>query len=146
MSEAKIESVIRDFSDAVAKGDVEKALSFFAEDATWVNPVGTFKGKEELKRYLTWQAELISDLTIMEAGVRIMLLGDKAVQEQVVAGTTEGMKWQAPAVSVYEFSDDKIQHLRCVYDRLSMLQQAAKGWVAKRIVSSIVKRAEKGLR
>lgn len=56
------------------------------------------------------------------------------------------MKYKALAIWVYEFSDDKIQHQRLVYDRLSMAKQVAKGWFAKKVVSSIVKRAEKELR
>jgi ketosteroid isomerase-like protein len=40
MSEEKIVSAIRDFAEAYVKRDVEKVLSFFTEDAVWVNPVG----------------------------------------------------------------------------------------------------------
>jgi len=54
MSEEKIVSVIRDFVEAYVKRDVEKMLSFLTEDVVWVNPEGTFKGKEEAKRFLTW--------------------------------------------------------------------------------------------
>jgi hypothetical protein len=46
---------------------------------------------------------------------------------------------------VYEFSDEKIQHLRTVVDRLSIAKQVAKGWFAKRIMNSIIAHAEKGL-
>jgi len=45
MSEEKIESVIRAWRAALEKADVEKALSFVAEDAVWVANEGTFKGK-----------------------------------------------------------------------------------------------------
>jgi len=45
----------------------------------------------------------------------------------------------------YEFTDDKIQEVRTVYDRLLIAKQVAKGWLAKRLVNSIVKQAEKGL-
>ena len=54
MSEKKIESIVRDFWDAFDERDVEKMLTFFTEDAVWVSPVGTFKGKEELRHVLTW--------------------------------------------------------------------------------------------
>jgi len=145
MSEEKIESVIRDYGEAIEKRDVEKALSFFAEDSTWVTPEGTFKGKEELKRYLTWSFQSVPDLTITDTGIGIMVKGDKAVYEHIFAGTIEGVKTEWLAICVYEFSDEKIQHLRTVYDRLSTAKRVAKGWLAKRMISSIVKRAEKGL-
>ncbi len=145
MSEEKIESVMRDYIAALVKRDVEKALSFFAEDATLVTPEGTFKGKEELKRYLTWSAQSVPDLTVTDAGIGIMVQENRAVYEHVLAGTIEGVKCEWLGMCVYEFSDEKIQHLRTVHDRLSTAKQVTKGWLAKRIVSSIIKRAEKGL-
>jgi hypothetical protein len=45
----------------------------------------------------------------------------------------------------YEFTNDKIKEVRTVYDRLLMAKQAAKGWLSKTLVNSIVKQAEKGL-
>ncbi len=45
----------------------------------------------------------------------------------------------------YEFTDDKIQEVRTVYDRLLLAKQAAKGWLPQMLVKSIVKQAEKGL-
>jgi len=146
MAEEKIESIMRDCIRAMEKGDVEKGLSFWAEDGVWVTPAGTFKGKEEVKRYLTWMAQSMRDVKITETGIGIMVQGDKAFVEHVIAGTMEGMKGEALAMCVWEFSNEKIQYLRTVYDRLSMAKQVAKGWFAKRVVSSIVKRAEKGLR
>lgn len=145
MSEQKIESIMRDFVKAFTKRDVEKAVSFFAEDAVWTTPEGTFKGKEELKRYLTWLAQSTPDLTVTDSGIGIMVQGNKGVYEHIFAGTTEGMRGEMLVMCVYEFSDEKIQHARSVYDRLSLAKQVAKGWFAKRIVNSIVKRAEKGL-
>ena len=146
MSEKKIESLMRDYIEAVVKKDVEKALSLFAEDAVYVTPEGTFKGKKELKRYLTWSAQSVPDLTVRDAGIEIVVKGNKGVYEHVLKGTIEGMKYEALAICVYEFSDEKIQRLRSVYDRLSIGKQVVKGWFAKRLVSSFVKRAEKGLR
>jgi len=146
MSEKKIESLMRDYIEAVVKKDVEKALSLFAEDAVYVTPEGTFKGKKELKRYLTWSAQSVPDLTVRDAGIEIVVKGNKGVYEHILKGTIEGMKYEALAICVYEFSDEKIQRLRSVYDRLSIGKQVAKGWLAKRLVSSFVKRAEKGLR
>jgi ketosteroid isomerase-like protein len=57
MSEEKIVSVIRDFAEAHVKPDVEKMLSFLTDDVVRISPEGTFKGKEEVKRYLTWDAQ-----------------------------------------------------------------------------------------
>jgi len=146
MSEEKIESIMRDCFRAMEKGDVENGLSFWAEDGVWVNPAGTFKGKEELKHYLTWMAESMQDVTITETGNGIIMQGNKAFVEHVIAATMEGMRGEVLAMCAWEFSDGKIQRMATVMDRLSLAKQAAKGWLAKWIVNSILKRAEKGLR
>jgi ketosteroid isomerase-like protein len=144
MSEETIKTLMRDAVASLCKGDVEKGLSFFAEDATWVTPEGTFQGKEELRRYLTWMAG-VPDLTYTETGIGILVQGNQAVFEHLFEGTYEGTRCKWLALCAWEFSDGKIQRMRTVYDRLSILDQAAKGWLEHTIVSSLVNRAEKGL-
>jgi len=147
MSEEKIESVIRSWREAVEKADVEKALSFVAEDAVWVANEGTFKGKEEWKRYLTWMAKVNTDLKFKDAGIGVMTKGNKAVSQFTIeAKTQDGMKYEVPGVCVYEFKNEKIQRHWSVSDRLSVVKQAAKGTFAKRVVGAVVNSCEKGLR
>ena len=145
-SEEKIESVIRGWRAALEKADVEKALSFVAEDAVWVSNEGTFKGKEEWKRYLTWMVKVNRDLKFQDAGIGVMTKGNKAVSQYTLeAKTLDGMKFEVPGICIYEFKNGKIQKHWSVVDRLSIAKQAAKGTIAKRVVSTIVNRSEKGL-
>jgi len=147
MSEEKIESVIRGWRAALEKADVEKALTFVAEDAVWINNEGTFKGKEEWKRYLTWMARVNRDLKFKDAGIGIMAKGNKAVSQFIMeAKTSDGMKFEVPGICIYEFKNEKIQQHWSVSDRLSAAKQAAKGTFAKRVVSAVVNSCEKGLR
>ena len=126
-------------------------LAFFAEDAVWVSPVGTFKGKEELKHILTWDTQVCPTVKSRHSGIGIMVKGNKAVSEGISEADYVGKKFEGPGMTVFEFSNDKIQHIRLYYDKLSMVKQVTMqytgitGWLAKRIVNSIVKRAEKGL-
>ena len=145
MFEKKIEGIMRDFVKAIEEQNVEKALSLLTDDAEYVAPEGTFKGKEELRRYLTWGTRTAPNQKVRDAGIGIMVKGNRAVFEHIVEGTHEGKKYEALTICVYEFSDEKIQHMRTVVDRLSIAKQVAKGWFAKRIMNSIVARAEKGL-
>jgi len=146
MSEEKIESVIRGWRAAIEKADVEKALSFVAEDAVWINNEGTFKGKEGWKRYLKWMAKVSRDLKFKDAGIGIMTKGNKAVSQFTFeAKTLDGMKYEVPGICTYEFKNEKIQQHWSISDRLSAAKQAAKGSVAKRVVSAVVNRSEKGL-
>lgn len=145
MSEKRIEGMMRDFVKAVEGKDVEKALSFLADDADYITPEGTFKGKGELRRYLTWVIQSSPDQKILDAGIGIMVKGGKGVYEHNVVATYKGTKYEVPTICVYEFNGDKIQHLRTVSDRLTIAKQVAKGWLEKTIVNSFLSRMEKGL-
>jgi len=144
MAEEKIPGIMRDFVKTMEKGDVDKMLSFLTDDAVWVNPNGTFKGKEELKRYLTVMFQNMQNMTVTECGNGIIVQGNKAFFEHVIGGTVEGKRAEGLAICAYEFSGDKIKEVRTTYDRLLMAQQAATG-LGKWMVNMIVKQAEKGL-
>lgn len=145
MADEKIASIMREFVKTLGKEDIEKTLSYFTEDGVWVNPNGTFKGKEELRRYLTVMSESMQDVTVTECGNGIIVQGNKAFFEHVIAGTMKGERAEVLAMCAYEFSGDKIKESRTTYDRLSMAEQAATG-LGKWMVNLIVKQAEKGLR
>jgi hypothetical protein len=145
MAKEEIISIMRNFKDAYNKKDLEESLSFFAENADWVNPDGVFKGKEEIKSYLKWIFEISPDQKLIESGVKIIAEEDRAVYEHILEGSYEGMKYQILALCIYEFKGDKIQHVRTAYDRLSLAKQVAKGPIAKTAVNSIIKQMEKGL-
>jgi len=145
MADEKIASIMREFVKTLGKEDIEKTLSYFTEDGVWINPNGTFKGKEELRRYLTVMSESMQDVTVTECGNGIIVQGNKAFFEHVIAGTMKGERAEVLAMCAYEFSGDKIKESRTTYDRLSMAEQAATG-LGKWMVNLIVKQAEKGLR
>lgn len=90
MSEEKIESLIRGFVGAFAEGDVEKTLSFLAEDAVWVAPEGTFKGKDETGRLVSWSVQSSPEKTFKDSGIGIVVMGDKAVYEYIFGRTYLG--------------------------------------------------------
>jgi len=144
MSEGNIESIIRDFREAIEKGNVEKTLSFLTEDVVWVVPEGTFRGKEEVKRLLNWWAQ-VSKTRFKDTGIGIMVKGNKAVYEYVVEAESREGKYETLGICIYEFKNEKIQSHRVLYDRLSAAKQSAKGVVAQRVVNTVVNRWEKGL-
>ena len=147
MSEEKIVSVIRDFAEAYVNRDVEKMLSFLTDDVVRISPEGTFKGKDEVKHYLTWDAQTTPEIKLREAGFGIIVKGNKAAWEWVYEGFThDGRSWrEILGITTYEFNGEKIQRYSEYYDRLSMAKQVAKGRFEKTIVGTIVNRWEKGL-
>jgi ketosteroid isomerase-like protein len=145
MSEERLASVLREFVDAVNKKDVEKALSYFQDDASYQAVEGTFKGKSEIKRYLTWATQNSSNHKLTDAGIGLLVKGNTVVYENDLEGTYEGKKFVVREVSIVEFKDEKFQSVRGVSDRVSLLKQLTKGWMATRTVNSIVNTMEKGL-
>lgn len=145
MSEEKIASVMHEFVEALVKKDVDKALACFADDASWKTNEGTFKGKSELKRYLTWLANTVSVQKMTEAGIGLLVKGDTAVYESDQEGTYEGTKYGVRVICIHEFKGEKFQNVRTIFDRISIAKQASKGWMTTRTVNAVVNRMEKGL-
>jgi ketosteroid isomerase-like protein len=146
-SEEKIVTVARERIEASGKRDVEKMLSLLTEDVVWTNNEGTFNGKDEVKRYFTWETQRIKNAKTRAAGIGTIVKGNIVVHELVFEGSTsDGRRFsEIPVIIVEEFSGEKIQRHREYFDRLSMTKQAAKGWFEKMIVGAIVNRTEKGL-
>ncbi|MBA7695752.1 hypothetical protein ES703_104387 [subsurface metagenome] len=143
MTNEETANIMRDFVQTMVKGDVEKTLSFFTEDAVWVEPNGTFKGKDELRSYLSAQAKSMQHRTVTETDNGIIVKGNKAFFEHVLGATVQGRRAEFLAMCAYEFSDGKIKEVRSTYDRLLIAQQAVKGWLPKMLVNFIVKQSEK---
>jgi len=53
MSKEAIAATMREFTKTLEKGDIEEALSFFTDDGVWITPIGKFKGKDDIRRYLS---------------------------------------------------------------------------------------------
>lgn len=144
MPEEKIPSIMRGFAKTMESGDVEKTLAYFAEDGAWINPNGTFRGKDELRRCSAAMYDQIKGLKVKECGNGIIAQGNKAFFEHELSGTAEGKKVAFLAMCAYEFEGGKIKEVRTTFDRLGMAQQAVSG-LPKMMVNMMVRQAEKGL-
>jgi len=143
MAAENIPNIMRDFVKSMEKGDVDKALSFLTDDVDWVTPTGTIKGKDQIRRYFS--SEAMKGLTVTESGNGIIAQGNRALFEHDLEATYRGRKAKWLAICAYEFNGDKIQHMRTVFDRLSLAQQMSSG-LPKMLVNQIVKQSEKMVR
>ena len=144
MTDQQIRDAIRGFLKAITEGEVKKALTFLAEDAVWTAPQGTFKGVAQIEKLVTWTVSVSKDNKVLENGIGIITQGDTGVIEHKLSGMYNGMKWEVPAVCIYEFKNGKMTNIRGFYDTLSQAQQASKGfnrWVA----NAVAKGSRKGL-
>jgi ketosteroid isomerase-like protein len=145
MTEEEYKNIVREFLAALEERDIEKVLSFLAEDAAWTTPAGTYRGKAAMRRYLAWEFEMVPSLTVTETGVGLMVQGNQALIEHTLAGPIRGEPCEWLGMCAYEFENGKIRALRTVYDRLSLLQQSATGWLESKIVDLVASQAESGL-
>jgi len=146
MSSENSVGLIRAFAKANTENDIEKALSLCTEDIIWKTPYGTFKGKEEVRRYMTWNSQNISNLNFDDTNeVGILIQGDKASYARKFSCTTRGVHVNTLMICTYIFSDNKIKELKTVFDRLALAEQASTSWLPKKFVNSIVKNMRKGL-
>ncbi len=145
MSDEKKKEVMRAFVKSFEEMDVEKALSLLTDDITWVTPFGTFKGKEEVKRYLDWNGKNSKEVKFTESGPGILVQGDIASFEHRISGIMQGEKVDFLAMCTYQFSGDQVKEMKTVFDRLDIAEQATSTWLPKKIVNTLVNKLHKGL-
>jgi len=144
---APIKSIIRNMLEAYNKKDLATMLSFFADDATYIRSEGTFKGKEEIKRFYTWNYSNHSEVSLIEKG--IIVEGERAVLEWAFEGTSVrggGKKARLQGLDIFDFKSGKVQEVHIYQDRLLIAKQLASGWFEETIINAVVNRMEKGLR
>lgn len=146
MTAEQVKAKMREVRAALEARDVERVMSLFADDAVWQTPEGTFKGKEAIRRYVSWNMKTSPELKMTETGVKILAENDAGAYEHVLSGIADGVRWETLGLCIYEFANDKVKGMRSVYDRLAIAHQVAKGSIAKMAVNGVVKRMEEGLR
>jgi hypothetical protein len=77
--------------------------------------------------------------------------GNKAVYEQIIEGVSaHGRTYEAPAISIFEFNGEQIQHYRMLCDRTTLGKQGCRkegwgGWLDRKFIGGILNVWEKGL-
>lgn len=145
MEDNQMKDVIRDFLKAWTRGEIEKAASYFADDAVWIAPQGTFKGKDQIKKYADWCLQVIDNLAVIQTGTGILTSGNTAVIEAVVSSGPSGSLWKVPSVTVIDFKDGKIISFRNHMDMLSHAQQTLSDGPGKEAVDTILSITHNGL-
>jgi len=132
-----------DFHAALNNRDLDKAMSLFADDASWiVMPGATVYMKQDIRKYFekimkTYPKFIVRD--IHPPVVSGEMLTHDYIHEVRLQDGREG---QIPAIVVMELRNGKITQVRHYIDKLEAAKQMAKGAVTKRAVASIVKQVE----
>ena len=93
---------------------MDKALSFFTDDAIWYNPKGIFKGKKEIKDYIAWLFETASGIKFIDDGVGIIVQGNKGIFQHILECTIRGSKIKVPTFCTYLFNGKRCKIHRTI--------------------------------
>jgi uncharacterized protein (TIGR02246 family) len=135
--------ILSDLHTAVNNRNLDKAMSLFADDATWiVMPGGTCYSKDEIRKYLEKIMKTYEKFNLRDIHPPVVS-GEMATHEFMcdvkVKGGPEG---SVPSVVVAEFRNGRITQIRNYIDKLEAAKQLAKGIVGKRAVASVAKQVE----
>jgi ketosteroid isomerase-like protein len=135
--------ILSELHSALNNRDVDKALSLFAEDASWiVMPGGTCYSKNEIKKYFEKIMKTYEKFNLKEIYPPVVS-GDMATHEFMFNVKAKGRpEGTVPSVVVAEFRNGQITQIRNYVDKLEAAKQMATGPVAKRAVASVAKQVE----
>jgi ketosteroid isomerase-like protein len=143
---------IEQFREAYQAHDVDRLVSMFAAEATYTAAPGTFRGREAIRRFLSWDASLSPRAVIRDTGVGVLVSGSTVTWEREFELSAEGVPYREQSLAVIEFDDTGlIRHVRSYYDKLAVLDQIAQGlrgpsgWVFRGLTGYLVRMGTKGL-
>jgi len=132
-----------DFHAALNNRDIDKAMSMFADDASWiVMPGATMYNKQEIRKYLEKTMKNYPKFVVRDIHPPVVS-GDMLTHEYIhEVRLQDGREGQIPAVVVMELRNGKIAQIRYYIDKLEAARQMAKGIIEKRAVAGITKQVD----
>lgn len=109
------EQIVLDFCATWNEGNLEKLMSFFADDAVYHNvPVPEVHGKENIRAAFVQFAQHMEgiELIMLNSGAN----GDVVFNERIDRFTYKGKKFDLPVAGVFKVRDGKIVLHRDYFD------------------------------
>jgi len=107
----KIDFNIRSFWESLVKNELEKALSYFTEDAIVIWGSYKFNGKAEIGK--KWMEEFLLYFDISSIIERKLIFEGKSATHEIIVNLrmTYGSRGELPLLARYKFKDKKIKQL-----------------------------------
>ena len=107
----KLDTNIRKFWENLVKNELEKALSYFIDDAIVIWGPYKFNGKAEIGK--KWMEEFMLYFDISNIFERKLILEGKSATHEITIHfrMTYGSRGELPLLARYEFEDQKIKQL-----------------------------------
>lgn len=144
---------VQSFRDAYLARDVDRMVDHFSQDAELTAAPGVFRGKDAIRRFLAWDADLSPTVVVEDVGLGMVAVGDSAVLwERVIHLSYEDVPYHEDAATLLELDDQGlIRRYRSYYDKLAVVSQVAAGlpgvggWFTHEIVKVVVAAGGRGL-
>jgi len=135
--------ILADLHAAINSRDLDKAMSLFADDASWiVMPGGTCYSKDEIKKYFEKSMRTYEKFILRDIHPPVVS-GEMATHEFMIEVKVKGgPEGTVPSVVVAEFRNGRITQIRWYIDKLEAAKELARGLVAKRAVGAVAKEVE----
>jgi len=135
--------ILSDLHAAINSRDVDRAMSLFADDASFIMmPGGRCSSKDEIRKYFEKMMKTYEKLLFRDIQPPVVS-GEMATHEYMIdLKLRDGPEGTVPALVVAEFRNGRITEIRQYVDKLEAAKQLAKGLVAKRAVASVAKQVE----
>ena len=143
MSIGENRRILSDLHAAINSRDVDRAMSLFADDASFIMmPGGRCSSKDEIRKYFEKMMKTYEKLLFRDIQPPVVS-GEMATHEYMIdLKLRDGPEGTVPALVVAEFRNGRITEIRQYVDKLEAAKQLAKGLVAKRAVASVAKQVE----
>jgi ketosteroid isomerase-like protein len=135
--------ILSDLHAAINSRDVDRAMSLFADDASFIMmPDGRCSSKDEIRKYFEKMMKTYERLLFRDIQPPVVS-GEMATHEYMIdLKLRDGPEGTVPALVVAEFHNGRITEIRQYVDKLEAAKQLAKGLVAKRAVAGVAKQVE----
>ena len=128
----------------INRDNYDRLYDLFHKDYVYHGPGGhEVRGPDDLKKLFIKIRESMPDL---HANIEDLIAeGNKVVSQCTILGTPNkvGKQGKFDDIVITQIVDGKITEEWEVFDRLSIVQQGAKGWFQKRMITGIVRQLDK---
>jgi ketosteroid isomerase-like protein len=145
MDTERIRQVAKELDDTLETKNIERILSFFADDCE-IQLLGIkVKGKDGARRWLRWQFGHVADYELVP--IVIMIEGNVFFEEFVVkARLPDGTALESRQAEVLVYNEEyRVSSLRLYFDRLDFADAVARDPFSRFVVRRLVKASLKGL-
>jgi ketosteroid isomerase-like protein len=144
LDEDRIRQVAMDLDNTIESKDIEKIVSFFADDCD-IELMGIrLSGRDGARRWLEWLFDTLVEIKFRP--IIIMVDGNTFFEEFILIGTLPGGRVvESKQAEVLVYENYKIKSLRLYFDRLDFADVIAEDFISRKIIKTLISRSLKGL-